>query len=273
MNLKDSYRSFSGEALGRRELPGFALTEVAYSPGLKMQGHSHEPAYFSLVLQGTYTESYGQKTRDCKASSLVFHPPGEKHAVEFHTKGARIFRVEIKPECLERVREHTSVLDRPLGFQGGWSACLAARLYNEFRATDPAAPLAIEGLTLEILAEASRDEVISYECHPPRWLRQARDLLHDQFSENLSLADVAEAVRVHPVYLARAWRKHFHCTVGQYLRRLRIESACREIARSDASLAEIAVAAGFYDQSHFSRTFKNITGLTPAEYRIVFRAS
>ncbi|MCI0486741.1 MAG: AraC family transcriptional regulator [Blastocatellia bacterium] len=273
MDMKDSYHSFSGEALRHRELPGFAMTEVAYSPGLKMRNHSHEPAYFGLVLQGAYTEKYGQKNRNCKASTLVFHPPGEDHAVEFHWQGARIFRVEIKPECLERVREHSVTLDRPAGFQGGWPTWLAARLYNEFQETDRAAPLAIEGLTLEILAETARHQSDSSECSPPRWLRQAKDLLHDQFSENLSLAAVAEAVRVHPVYLARAWRKHFHCTVGQYLRQLRIENACREIARSDTPLAEIAAAAGFYDQSHFSRTFKRITGLTPAEYRIVFRAS
>jgi AraC family transcriptional regulator len=229
MNLKDSYHSFSGEALRHRELPGFALIEVAYSPGLKMGKHSHEPAYFGLVLQGDYTERHGQKTRNSNASALIFHPPGEDHAVEFHNRGARIFRVEIKPECLERVREHSTVFDSPA--------------------------------------------IDSTECSPPRWLRQAKDMLHDQFSENLTLEAIAEAVRVHPVYLARAWRKYFHCTVGQYLRQLRIESACREIALSDTPLAEVAAAAGFYDQSHFSRTFKRITGLTPAEYRTVFRES
>jgi AraC family transcriptional regulator len=138
---------------------------------------------------------------------------------------------------------------------------------------DEAAPLAIEGLAFEILVEAARSNSRRTEPQPPRWLKQARDLLHAEFSQNLSLPEIALAVGVHPVYLARQFRKHYHCTIGEYVRRLRVECACREITQSDTPLIEIAAAAGFYDQSHFSRTFKRLTGLTPAEYRTASRAS
>lgn len=270
--MRRSHISFTGESLSHRELSGFALTETAYEPGLKMGTHSHEPAYFGLVLQGDYTERFGQRTRSCQASTLVFHPPGEHHAVEFYDTGARIFRIEVKSEWLERAREYSLALDEPIGFQGGWATWLAMRLYNEFREMDEAAPLAIEGLALEMLAEASRHSLNSSDRQPPRWLQQARDLLHDQFSENPTLAAIAEAVGVHPVYLAREFRRHYRCTVGEYLRQVRVESACRQITGSDMPLADVATAVGFYDQSHFSRTFKRITGLTPAEFRALSRA-
>jgi AraC family transcriptional regulator len=272
MELMFSHTPFSGRTVRSCTLAGLSLVETTYPPRLKMPRHTHEPAYFGLVLQGAYTEQCGRKSRTCQPSALVFHPPDEGHAVEFHQAAVRIFRVEVSPPWLERVREHSPILDGQAEFQGGWPAWLATRLYREFQEPDEFAPLALEGLTLEILAAASRRCQPLSEAQPPRWLRQARELLHAQLAEPPTLSRIAEAVAVHPVYLAREFRRHFHCTMGEYLRRLRIERACREMAHSDAPLAEIAALAGFYDQSHFCRTFKRLTGMTPAEYRAVFRA-
>jgi AraC family transcriptional regulator len=78
---------------------------------------------------------------------------------------------------------------------------------------------------------------------------------------------LASAVGVHPVHLARSFREAHGASVGEYLRRLRVEFAQREVLRTDAPLSEIALSAGFCDQSHFGRTFKRHTGVTPAQAR------
>jgi AraC family transcriptional regulator len=88
----------------------------------------------------------------------------------------------------------------------------------------------------------------------------------------LTLDGIAKSVGTHPVHLARAFRQHHYCTIGEYIRKLRVEFACCEITTTDSSLAEIAARTGFYDQSHFSRTFKRIIGVTPREYRAAFRS-
>jgi AraC family transcriptional regulator len=110
-------------------------------------------------------------------------------------------------------------------------------------------------------------EVTTKECNPPNWLRQARELLHAHFNDSLNLDEIASAVGVHPTHLARTFKKHYRTTVGEYVRRLRLDWATRRLSETEESIAEIASSAGFYDQSHFSHLFKLHTGFTPAEFR------
>jgi AraC family transcriptional regulator len=120
---------------------------------------------------------------------------------------------------------------------------------------------------LEVLAECSRRRTGDSERQPPRWLHQVRELLQDRFAENLTHDVVAAAAGIHPVHLARVFRRHCGCTLGDYVRKLRVDFAARQLIATDESLAGIAIAAGFSDQSHFTRTFNGQTGMTPAAFR------
>ena len=72
---------------------------------------------------------------------------------------------------------------------------------------------------------------------------------------------------MHPVTLARAFRTFYGCSVGEYLRRVRVDLAGRWLSDTNLGLAQIALSAGFCDQSHFSNVFRRIIGLTPSRYR------
>ena len=250
----------------------FSLVESVYPPSSRMARHTHELAHISIVLEGAYSERYGRRNRLGEPSLLVVHPPDEDHSVAFEGAGARVFSLHLKPLWFERVRDYSKALDSPADFRGGHPAGLALRLRGESRASDPVAPLMIESLALEIIATLSR-ETRAASCETlPRWLEQARELIHATFTGAVTLGEVAAAVGVHPVYLAARFRRHYHCTVGEYVRRLRIEAAARALAASSAPLSEIAANLGFYDQSHFTNAFKRHTRMTPAEYREAFRA-
>jgi AraC family transcriptional regulator len=198
---------------------------------------------------------------------VVFHPAGEEHAVEFHEEPVRIFRVDLDELWLNLVRDYSTVLDSPAVFEGGQPAGLALRLYREFQSADSAAPLAIKGLALEVLAEASRRGTTSATRTPPLWLRRAQDMIRERFAETLTLGAIADAVAVHPVHLARAFRRVHGCSIGEYVRRLRVDFACRALSNSALPLAAIAISAGFADQSHFTGVFRRQTGLTPLSFR------
>lgn len=266
---------FVTEDLMTRAVADFRLVDSVYPAGMKMAAHGHDPAFFSFVLRGAYTERCGPKlSRTCVPSSLIFHPPDSSHAVEFHTEDVSIFRVELKQERLEQIREHYGRhMTASRDFRGGPTSFLSLRIYREFQQGDSFSPLAIEGLVLELIAETLRSSAQGTERSRPRWLERAREMLHAQSHEAPTLTALAAEVGVNPIYLARTFRKRYGCTVGEYVRRLRIDAACREISASPKSLSEIAAASGFYDQSHFSNAFKRYTGMTPAEFRARFGRS
>lgn len=106
----------------------------------------------------------------------------------------------------------------------------------------------------------------------PKWLERAKLMLEERFAEPNKLSEIAAEVGVHPVHLAREFRRSYGSTVGEYLRKLRIEYACRQLMITDHSPARIATAAGFADQSHFARTFKRMQGTTPGKYRAALKA-
>jgi AraC-like DNA-binding protein len=201
-----------------------------------------------------------------KPSTLALMAGGAIHSNRIHSTGIRFFSIEMTRPWLNRAKGRLAFIRGLTQFDTGPLPWLAMRLYREFRSEDDVAPLAIEGLLLELLAGVTRQTFHS-ENGNAKWLSRARDFVHDRFQESISLAEVAEFAGVHPVSLARAFRRMHHCTVGEYVRKLRIEFACQKLTASDESLVEIAFSAGFSEQSHLCRTFKRLTGLTPSEYR------
>jgi AraC family transcriptional regulator len=259
--------------LSELEIAGLWGTETRHPPLFNIPRHAHDLASFYLVLEGSLTEFYDRNQRDLGTRSMVFTPPGEIHSNAFHNAGGRCFLVELSPRWTDRLAASGIKLESSLDTNDGELTRLATKLYKEFRYVDKASALSIEGLALEILAAFARQTENAPATYPPAWLRAVKDLLHDRFSETIRLNEIAEQVGVHPVHLARAFRQRYGCSLGEYQRRLRVEHASRELIATKRSLADIALDAGFADQAHFSRVFKERAGLTPAKFRATFALS
>jgi AraC family transcriptional regulator len=253
-------------------VPGVTLIENAYPPAFIIPRHAHASAFLGLVLEGGYREIYGSRCRECSPSSLIFHPSGEIHSETHYDGVVRILSIEPTEKLLVHIREYVPMLDGPHEFRAGPLLRLGARLYGEFRNNDPLAPLAMEGIALELLAGIHRHSSCPTST-VPRWLRSVCDLLHDRFREKLALDDIASTVSVHPAHLARTFRRHYGCTIGDYVRNLRLEQAREELSRSHRPLAELALALGYADQSHFATSFKRQTGMTPGAFRALSRCN
>jgi AraC family transcriptional regulator len=246
---------------------GFVLTEKLFPARGRLFEHAHDHAHFCFVIAGRYTEANGRQAIDCTPSTLTFRPAGEMHYNKFHDEPVQVLTLAIPQPWLERAAQESIALPHSLSFHDGLVPILARRLAHEFRQMDSGASLVLEALSLELLVAAARSTSVRSERTAPRWLERARELIHARFAERLTLDEIAAHAGVHPVHLATVFRRHFHCTVGDYIRDRRIEYASLELTRSRTPLALIALDAGFSNQGHFSTVFKRITGFTPAAYR------
>jgi AraC family transcriptional regulator len=263
--------SFYGQVHKRCEFGELTFVESTYLPDLRVPRHRHLRPYFYLVLEGVCTEAYENKVRSVGALTLVFHPAEGTHEDHWQRVGGRCLSVDFAHSRMERARKHARLVDRAAYVRSGEPIWLATRLHREFHRMDDVSPLAMEGLTLEILAAVSRSSDAHLERSAPHWLVNARDLLHDRFTERLVLDDIAAAVDIHPVHLCRAFRQQYGCTLGDYVRNLRVDFAATQLLTSQQSLVEIAPAAGFADQSHFTKAFRRRTGMTPGAFRLQVR--
>jgi AraC family transcriptional regulator len=247
---------------------GFTVTEGMHRNGSELPWHDHETPTICFVLKGAFTESWRGGSIACTSSTLKITPAGERHWDSFNRGDVRGLLIEANQQQVAAIRPHSDVLDEREAFQGGLLSMYGWRVYQELQVMDSTAPLAVEGLLLELVAAASRLRVQTHSQRIlPRWLLQARDRIHAELGHRPGLSGLAKSVGVHPVTLARAFRKAFGCTVGEYVRNLRIERATVQLAQTEMSLAEIALGAGFSDQSHFSNLFRQHTGFSPSKFR------
>jgi AraC family transcriptional regulator len=256
---------FYGNVRRKFVCAGATISEVCHPKPRRVPLHSHHACYFSLLLGGGYCETFGRRTIEYGLHSIAFHPPGTVHSGEIGRSGGRLFAIELEDVWLNRVRDFAPPRAYSHYSPGGELAWLAARLYREYKHGEAASPLAIEGILLEMLGEVSRVRAVG-ESGEPRWLVTAVDLLHAEFQRSLTLGEIARQVRVHPVHLSRVFRGKYGQTVGEYLNVLRIRYAIEQLER-DTPLSDLSLAAGFADQSHFTRVFRALTGTTPAKFR------
>ncbi len=269
-------RRVKGEAtrVRRVQAGGFTVTEGVHHTGTELPWHDHETPTICFVLNGAFTESWRGGSIACTSSTLKITPAGERHWDRFNRGDVRGLLIEADQQQVAAIRPYSAVLDERESFQGGLLSTFGWRVYGEMQRIDQAAPLAIEGILLELVATASRlREHNGIGRSRPRWLEDARDRIHAELGLRPSLSGLAQSVGVHPVTLARAFRQAFGCTVGEYVRNLRIERATHQLAQTELSLAEIALAAGFSDQSHFSNLFRHHTGFSPSKFRRVARSA
>ncbi len=217
-----------------------------------------------MLLDGNYRETAGLTEIGYQPFSCVYHPPGMDHHDVVGEAGVTMLTLEFKPELFDAV-DFSAVNLRPVIDLSGARA--AWELMDLFRRI---ATRQTNQLDLESRAVALAYSIVRQSGRVPRdlpSLRRACEYIHAHFGQNLTLAQVARAAGVHPVYLGEIFRQEFGETLGEYLNRIRVRAAADRLANSDFPLSTIALDFGFYDQSHFTRIFRQFTGATPGVFR------
>jgi AraC family transcriptional regulator len=224
--------------------------------------HFHENTHISFVLHGGCREKR-HDAYERLPGKLTYYSAGEPHQVMTVADHSRHINIEIEPLFF---REHSIA-------EGGLFAALAKnpdatflmlQIYKELVASDEFSRPSIDLLLLDLVHQA--DKWMNPERNPS-WVRLVKEQLHDQWDQRLSLQQLAACAGVHTVTISKYFSRYHSCTLGEYMRKLKVEKALYLIKSSDRSLTDIAYACGFADQSHFIRVFKEVTGFLPAAYQ------
>lgn len=249
--------------LRRLDRPGpfgaLLVEDVVMRPDLRTT-HCHDALHLCLVLEGGFEQRFSTHSTTLSPATVRISPPDAPADLRFSAVGARCFYLEyrdVAPSDLKFL-----VPEAPAFLSDAHSTALACKTYEAF-CTEGEAPLVLDTLILELFARAARTPALP----PPDWLRRVRDWLHDGYARPLALADAAVAFGITPVHLSRAFRQHYGCTMGDYLRVVRLGHVRRALREAQTPLVQVALDAGFHDQSHMSRTFKQAFGVTPGAYR------
>jgi AraC family transcriptional regulator len=246
--------------------PGLHAYEAGYDPCARLPEHGHATPFFTYVLRGSYMERVGRYERQCRRGAVIFHDH-ESHSNEVGPAGTVSFNAEINPELWRELTGGSGVsaaiTGRVLGGDLEWPAL---RVWREFQQADVSSTLGVEeGIVL--LCGATRREFSRGLFEPHFRLDRCVAYLDAHPMEPHRLADVARIAEVHPMHLAKLFRRRFGCSMGEYLRRRRVAWACGQLALGEATITAIAQEAGFADHAHFTRTFVRITGCTPRWFR------
>jgi AraC family transcriptional regulator len=262
---------YFGASIRRRQASGFVVTENRFDPGLKIPDHEHAYAHFTLILEGGFSERYGDLAFDCPAGSMLLVPAGRVHSDEIWATGAHTVSVEMSTKLTARVNETTGVLREPSVLTGAQIQQRAARLQAEFHSVDPASLLALESIAMDILVMASRSQPKT-DSDGPHWMPAVMHALHEHPRTSLSLGELSDLAGVHESHLARTFKRVHGCSIGEYVRWLRLEETKKDLRDTARTVADIGIDAGFYDQAHYSRAFRAAYGISPSGYRKTFRA-
>ena len=264
--------NFFGAIHGKREQCSAIFTDLRHSVPRKLPMHSHELAFFAILLDGLYGERYGRRQTQFGPFTLMFRPADIPHQDEIGPRGVRLYEIELRPAWQKRLADCSAALDTPRDeISGGPLLWIGLKLFREVQSSSTPDELAIESLLAEIVSHTARTAHPESRLAPP-WLPRILDKLQSEHCRRLSLDELAREAGVHPVHLSRVFRRCVGEGLGEYVHRLRVRTACERMLAPQTSLADLSFETGFADQSHFTRCFRKITGMTPAALRSLLHA-
>lgn len=244
------------------------FAESRYEPGESMREHAHPEACVTLVLRGHIEERAARRAVSIGAASIGIKPFHLEHSDRFGAQGTHTLKLKMGPGFVARLEEFARPLERwswvPLGAATPVLLQMRAWLHRGKRGG-----LAdrLDDLAIEVLAALQEDDRLREHTAAPPWLTAVRREVVGRFRDGVRTRILASQAGVHPVYLARAFRRSYGESITECIRRLRVQEAARLLQCTAGSASGAAYGSGFADQSHLIRTFRRETGLTPGEWQ------
>lgn len=255
----------AGQYFGREimtvESDSFKYTFATYPAERRIEEHSHENSYISLLVEGAYSEESSAGAVMVQQGAVVYRPASYIHSHHLPVPTYHCFNIEFK-----RSWEHSAGMDFKLPcrliIHKPGNIANAYQIFGYFLQNFP--PDFLEELMLTWVAELSGD-LQKYNRAP--WLQKVKAILENEYDAHHTLHSIAARVFVHPVYLANAFKKRTGLTIGEYQIGVKLEMALWMLLNTRLPIHEIAFQTGFYDSPHFAHVFKKAYKISPKEFR------
>jgi AraC-like DNA-binding protein len=248
------------QALDNLELLHITETKEGYA------NHLHETYGICWVTTGQVKTHYRGKSQLSFPKSLTIMNPGEVHRGDLLGEGASYYSFYPREQTLRELCDDSL----PCFKEPVIADNVLTQNFRNFVAALQSSSLELQTHYLSLLAHllkhyAEKPLVQSPVRHEGTAVSRVKDYLHANLHYDVTLSDLATVANLNRSYLIRSFKKTVGLPPHAYLTQLRLDEAKKRLVAGE-TISQVAVSLGFADQSHFSRTFKNTYGLTPANY-------
>jgi AraC family transcriptional regulator len=259
--------NFLGQIRHFTEASGIIASVTSY-PRIRYteSRHFHETFHLSFILQGGNLEKRQKRAIDCLPATVTFYDPGEVHQGVDILPGSSQINLEMTDQFMAKndLIVHAAKLEKSHSVNARF---MMLKVYRELTINDQDTPLGIESAVLPFFKFTNK---VGSNHSAPGWTSKINEALYDLWNEKLTLSELAGIADLHPANLSGYFPRYFGCTLGEYRRKIKMEKALELLGSKNIQLTDLAYHCGFADQSHFTRTCKQLTGWNPKQLKAIF---
>lgn len=271
-----------------------------YKPSPNSNLHRHLYMQINYVYQGKVKHVINNRELDVIKGDIFVIPPYIPHSIKANESGGEVFEFEFVPEFInqsfENIENIKSFYDfaylepflvsesqvKPrLNLTGSIQVEVENILneaFREYHGKKPGYQLLIKSLVLKLLVLVGRefsDDLKSlgghtiYDRHRDAILNAIK-YIDDHYAEDLTVEDVAKVCMLSQSYFSYLFKSITMKTFVEYLNGLRISKAMELLKNSNDRVLDICYKVGFNNVNHFNRLFRQVTDLSPLQYRKSF---
>ncbi|MDX1459921.1 MAG: AraC family transcriptional regulator [Xanthomonadales bacterium] len=254
------------------QMAGLRLFRTECEAHSRIGWHQHQRPFLSVLFHGSYEEGHGRSWQTCRPDALTWHPAGDAHEVIHGPETVVSLQIEFMEEHFDGL-ELRNMPEKRVSHACPGHGLVTARLFAKQAEHDEWSEWEVRGLVLQLLARLARKSQALACPSDAELVHSVTEALDQSFPALPDLNALADSFGQCPTQLSLQFRRATGQSVAAAARRLRVQYACRLLREGGAALADIAVACGFYDQSHMTRCFRATVHCTPGQYRSLVRAT
>ena len=258
--MKLKHNIFLGSTNEKFHLESCSISIVNYDKPVSEDWHFHEDMHLSLILQGGNLESRNKNDIQVTSGKIMAYDQGEIHRNRFTAFPSKNLNLEFKSEffCQNGLNFNDLDLSEARSIECYLSLI---NIYSELQINDNCTT---DTIYLSLKSLFTRQKL---SVNRPEWLQQLREIIHDRWDEFIPLDELAQTLNVHPVTISKYFKRYYHGTLADYMRKVKIQRALHYLFHTGMSITEIAATCGFSDHSHMIRVFKKYVGGNPKNIR------